>query len=125
MAEEKAPPTEEITENDKLMAALSYIIVAIVPLIILLSENLKDRPYQRYHAITSLALMVVFIIYEAVISLFYCGATVITGGILGLCLWIVFFVPFIPALYYAYLAYQGQYFDIPVVTDFIKNQGWV
>lgn len=125
MAEEKAPPTEEITENDKLMAALSYIIVVIVPLIILLSENLKDRPYQRYHAITSLALAVVYIIYEAVISLFYCGATVITGGILGLCLWIVFFLPFIPALYYAYLSYQGQYFEIPVLTDFIKNQGWV
>ena len=125
MAEEKVPPTEEITENDKLMAALSYIIVAIVPMIILLSENLKDRPYQRYHAITSLALTVVYIIYEAVISLFYCGATVITAGILGLCLWIVFFVPLIPSLYYAYLAYQGQYFDIPVLTDFIKNQGWV
>jgi len=124
MAEEKAPP-EEITENDKLMAAISYVFVVIVSLIILLSENLKDRPYQRYHAITSLALAVVYIIYEAVISLFYCGATVITGGILGLCLWIVFFVPFIPALYYAYLAYQGQYFEIPVLTDFIKNQGWV
>jgi len=125
MAEEKAPLAGEITQNDKLMAALSYIFVVIVSLIILLSENLKNRPYQRYHAITSLALAVVYLIYEVVISLFYCGATAITGGILGLCLWILYFVPLIPALYYAYLSYQGQYFDVPMVTDFIKKQGWL
>jgi len=28
-------------------------------------------------------------------------------------------------LYWAYQAYQGKMFDIPVVTNFIRNQGWV
>ena len=25
----------------------------------------------------------------------------------------------------AYLAYQGQYFEIPIITDFLRNQGWI
>jgi hypothetical protein len=28
-------------------------------------------------------------------------------------------------LYWGYLAYQGQLFEIPVVTKFIQNQGWI
>jgi uncharacterized membrane protein len=32
-------------------------------------------------------------------------------------LWLVF-------LYWAYQAYQGQMVNIPVVTNFIKGQGW-
>jgi len=27
-------------------------------------------------------------------------------------------------LYWAYKAYQGEYITIPVLTDFVKNQGW-
>lgn len=27
-------------------------------------------------------------------------------------------------LYLAYLSYQGEEVKVPVVTDFIKNQGW-
>jgi hypothetical protein len=28
-------------------------------------------------------------------------------------------------IYYAVLAYQGEYFDVPVVTAFCRNQGWL
>jgi uncharacterized membrane protein len=28
-------------------------------------------------------------------------------------------------LYYAYKAYQGEYFVIPMVTDFMKQQKWL
>jgi uncharacterized membrane protein len=34
---------------------------------------------------------------------------------------IIWFVMF----YWAYKAYQGVTFDIPVITNFIKGQGWV
>jgi hypothetical protein len=27
-------------------------------------------------------------------------------------------------LYLAYQAYQGQTINIPIITDFCKNQGW-
>jgi hypothetical protein len=29
------------------------------------------------------------------------------------------------SLWPAYKAYQGEYMEMPVVTDFIRNQGWV
>ena len=48
------------------------------------------------------------------------GFALVTIGFGGLCvpvLWLVF-------LYWAYQAYQGQSVNIPVVTNFIKQQGW-
>lgn len=120
MAEEKAPPTGEITENDKLMAAISYPI-PLLAIIILLVENMRSRAFQKYHAIQSLAanvaLWIIIIILSCILGLVtaFVGGC---GGFLPLLLWFI-------TLYWAYLSYQGQYFDIPVLTDFIKNQGWV
>ena len=111
---------EEITENDKVMAALSYPI-PIVGIIILLVEDMKARPFQRYHAVQSLAANVALWI---VIVLLACVLAAVTfflagcGGLLPFLLWLVTF-------YGAYLAYEGQYFEIPVITDFIRNQGWI
>jgi uncharacterized membrane protein len=119
MAEEKATTTE-ITENDKLMAAISYPI-PLLAIIILLVEDMKSRPFQKFHAVQSLAaniaLWAIIIILACILGLvtfFIAGC----GAFLPLLLWFI-------TLYWAYLSYQGQYFDIPVVTDFIKNQGWV
>ena len=124
MAEEpkvEEPVVEgEITENDKLMAAISYPI-PIVGIIILLSEDMKARPFQKYHAVQSLVANVVLWV---VIALLACVLGAITffvagcGGLLPLVLWLLTF-------YGGYLAYQGEYFEIPVLTDFMKTQGWV
>ena len=50
--------------DDRLIALLSYatqiIIPVIMPAIVLLSESSKKRPFQRYHAVQSLAFTVVF-----------------------------------------------------------------
>lgn len=119
MAEEKAPPGE-ITEKDKLMAAISYPI-PLLGIIILLVEDMKSRPFQKFHAVQSLAANVALWVIIVVLSCILGVLTVVLagcGGFLPLLLWLI-------TLYWAYLAYQGQYFDVPVVTDFIKNQGWV
>ncbi len=119
----------DITDNDKLIAALSYPIwiVALVPL---LTEG-KNRPFQKYHAVQSLVLNIVLWI---VITLLVCVLMVFSGVIaaatagLGVCAGFCGFCPlllWLITLYYAYLAYQGQYFEIPVLTDFIVKQGWV
>ena len=102
---------EEITENDKLMAGLAYPI-PIVGIIILLVEDMKARPFQRYHAVQSLAANVVLWVIIVLLA-FVLGA--VTFGCVGLepfLLWSV-------TAYGAYLAYQGQYFELPVITDFI------
>jgi len=120
-----SPPAGDITENDRLMALLAYIFGVIVPIIILVSEGMKNRPFQRYHAIQSLGLWVATLIYSVVACIVYFLLTTITFGILGLCLWIIFLLPLVPVILYGIKAYQGEWVVIPVVTDFVKGQGWV
>ncbi|MEW6231061.1 MAG: DUF4870 domain-containing protein [Chloroflexota bacterium] len=114
----------EITDQDKLMAALSYPIGFIVSLIILLTEG-KNRPFQKYHAVQSLifdiVLWVVIIVLSCVITPLLGAVTLGVGAFCGFCPFLLWFI----TLYYAYLAYQGQYFTIPVITDFMKSQKWV
>lgn len=51
--------------------------------------------------------------------------TAVTFGFGGL-LSCLFFVVLIPRIYYAYLAYsKPAEFEIPVVTKFMKQQGWL
>ncbi len=102
--------TPEITSDDKLWAALGYPI-PIIPIIVLLMEDKKNRPFIRYHAVQSLILNVALLILGIVMSV-----TVI----LAICtplLWLV-------TLWPAYEAYQGKYTELPVITNFMKNQGW-
>ncbi len=102
---------EEINSNDKLMAALSYPI-GIVAIIILLVEDMKARPFQKYHAVQALAVNVVMLVLSIVL-----GWTVVLACV-PLLLWLVTF-------YWAYKAYQGEYFEIPGLTPFLKGQGWM
>jgi uncharacterized membrane protein len=100
----------ETTSDDKLWAALGYPIV-LVAIIVLFMEEKKNRPFIKYHAVQSIAANVVFFIIS-----FILGITVV-GALCAPVLWLVFF-------YWAYQAYQGLMFEIPVVTNFIKGQGW-
>ncbi len=119
-------PAGDVTDNDKLMAALSYFLTPLPGIIILLVESMKSRPYQKYHALQSLGLFGGIIIFEVLACILYIACTALTAGIAGICLWVVFFLPYIPAIYYAYLAYaKPSYFDIPVVGPFMKQQGWL
>ena len=94
-----------VTDDDKLWAALSWVfwILAIVALVM---EDKKNRPFIRYHAWHSIIAGILFTIIASVTL--GCGTPV-----------------FIISLYFAYRAYQGEMFEIPVVTDFIKGQGWI
>jgi uncharacterized membrane protein len=106
-------PVLDVTSDDKLWAALSYVFAPIVGIIVLLMEEKKGRPFIKFHAVQSIAVSIVFWIVAAILA-------TITFGIGGICaplLWLVF-------LYWAYKAYQGEMFNIPVVTNFIKQQGW-
>lgn len=98
---------EEITDDDKLWALLCWIIGIIVPIIVLLMEDKKDRPFIKYHAVQSLAFGVVWLV-----------AGTITFGCVGV-------LGMIYAIYLAIQAYQGKWVTIPIITDFCKNQGWI
>lgn len=102
-------PTD-VTSDDKLWSALAYIFTPIIPIILLVLEDKKNRPFIRFHAFQSLVVGVALIILIPIIAVptFGCGSI----------LWLITF-------YWAYKAYQGETFDIPVVTQFIRGQGWV
>jgi len=102
--------TPEISSDDKLWAALSYIFSPLIPIILLLMQEKKERKFVRFHAVQSLAVGVLTWILITIIA----GP----GFCFGIFLWIFM-------LYLAYKAYQGEMFDLPVITNFIKNQGWV
>jgi uncharacterized membrane protein len=102
MTEEKM---DNITDDDKLWAALAYVFPLLVPIIILLMDDKKNREFIKAHNVQALAAGVVFWVFTTV--------TVGCGSIV----WLLF-------LYWGYQAFQGNYFEIPVITDFVKNQGW-
>ena len=102
----------EITDQDRLMAALTWIFSPL-GIVILLVEDMKNRPFQKYNAVNSLAFSVVFFVVISIISAVTCGF----GAILVVAGLIVF--------YWAYQAYQGVWVEVPYLTDFCRKQGWI
>ncbi len=96
---------QDVTSDDKLWAALAYVFSPLFPVIIFLMEDKKNRPFIRAHNAQALVLGIVYIILTSV-----------TVGCLGI-LWFVM-------LYWAYQAYQGKTVEVPVISNFVKSQGW-
>ena len=93
----------DVTSDDKLWAALAYVFSPIVPIILMLMADKKDRPFIRAHNAQALILGII---------------TVITSGFcVGILVWFY-------QLYLAYQAYQGQVVEVPVITNLCKGQGW-
>ncbi len=108
----QAPMSPDVTSDDKLWGLLEYLLTPIVPIIVLLMEDKKNRPFLRAHTAQALALgIVLWILNGILIPVFFigCVTTIITVGIV---------------IYYGLKAYRGETFSIPVLTDFVKKQGW-
>jgi hypothetical protein len=94
----------EVTEDDRLWAALSWIPVSplypLVALLMLLMEEKKTRPFIRHNATLALVTGAVLI----PVSVFTLGL-----GALG---YLVFF-------WWAYEAYQGKEVQVPVISDWL------
>lgn len=99
-----------ITNDDKLWALLTYVLTPLVPVIILLMEDKKNRPFIRAHNAQALVWGLFNVIIVSIPSFF--------------CLGLPTFVIWAVGVYWGIKAYQGEYVNIPVVTDFVKNQGW-
>lgn len=107
-AEKSTLGDAEVTSDDRLWAALSWIPISplwpIIAIILLLVEDKRERPFIKYHAILSLLTGVIGILLS-----FLCVGIIIL----------------LAMFYYAYKAYQGEVVRIPVLTEFAENQGWV
>jgi len=101
----------EITSDDKLWALLAYVLAPLVPVIILLMEDKKNRPYIKAHNAQALVMGIVVFVLAVLI-----GWTVFLTCVPFL-LWLVM-------VFWGVQAYQGKYVTIPVVSDWVKKQGW-
>jgi hypothetical protein len=120
----------EGTNDDRLLSMLAWLSMVIfqlpvVSIIQLLSENTKNRPFQRHHAITSLLFYVAGVVYEILAIVVYVFLTTVTLGCAGLCLWVILFLPHALALYYAFQAYSGKRVELPYLSEFGRRQGWL
>jgi uncharacterized membrane protein len=117
------PLNTEITSDDKLWAALGYPVF-IVALIMLFIEGKKERPFIKFHAVQALALNVVFWAVEIVLGILSAALAKVTFGIGGL-LSCISPLLWLSLLWPAVLAFQGKYFEIPIITKFLRDQHWL
>ena len=105
-------PTSDITDDDKLWAALS-IAIPLIAVIMLLVEDKKARPFIKYYAINGLVFGGVAWIISGILSPVFFIGCVLGLAVLGY------------SIYLAVKAYGGEFVEIPLVTDFCKKQGWI
>ncbi len=99
------PMNPEVTSDDKLWAALAYVFSPLIPIILYLMEDKKNRPFIRSHNAQALIAGIVIIIVSSITL--GCGSV----------LWFLM-------LWWAWKAYQGEQVEIPGISNFAKNQGW-
>jgi uncharacterized membrane protein len=119
-------PQQQFTlnDNDRVVAALGYVfwIVAVVMLIL---DDTKRKPLLRDHAVQGIGFAVVSIVYGFFATFIYICAVIISFGILAFFLWVIFLVPVLVGAYFGYLAYtRDGLVEIPLLTDFMAEQGW-
>jgi uncharacterized protein len=93
----------EITSDDKLWALLAYVLSPLVPIIILVMEDKKNRPFLKAHNAQALILGIIMVITST-----FC---------IGILVW--FYM-----IYLGIQAYNGKLVEVPVITNLCKNQGW-
>jgi uncharacterized membrane protein len=103
--------SEAISSDDKLWALLTYVFSPLVPIIILLLEDKKERPFIQAHNAQSLVMGIINVLLAILL-----GWTVFLSCI-PFIIWIVM-------VYWGFKAYQGEFVEIPVVSNFVRNQGW-
>ena len=101
-----------VTSDDKLWALLAYLFTPIIPIILLLIEDKKNRPFLKAHYPQALAFGIVAWLVSGLLT---------PVVFLGCIVWVVT-VAF--QITWGVKAYNGEYITIPFLTDFVKKQGW-
>ncbi len=90
-------------ENDKIIAAVSYIFAPIVSIVVLVTD-MKNKPFLKYHAYQSLVVGIALIVLYTILSITFVGLCAAPFLFIGQC-------------YFAYQAYSKGIFTIPLITD--------
>lgn len=95
--------SSEVTSDDKLWGLLTYVFSPLVPIILMLMEDKKNRPFIKAHNAQALILGII--------------AVITSGFCVGILVWLYM-------IYLGIQAYQGKIVEVPVITNFVKGQGW-
>ena len=104
-------PQIESTSDDRLWVLLGYIFTPIIPIVVLLMQDKKDRPFIKAHNMQALILGVVEWVINVALSF------VVIGCITSV-------ITIIVNIYLGIKANRGETFDIPVISNFVRQQGW-
>jgi len=117
-----------VSDNEKTLSGLAYVsqflLPAVMPVVLLLSEESKRSAFVRYHSLHSLALLAVAVVYELLAAI----ALLIIGAVFPCLLvfaWTLLFVPIVPFIYYGLKAFQGECPDVPFLTSFLQQNRWL
>ena len=108
---EQFNPSPEISDDDRLWAMLSYILSPIVPIILLLIPEKRERPFLKAHLAQSLIFGVAVYLISALFGFIILGTIIRIAG-------------FVFEIIWGLAANRGEYVTIPVITDLCKKQGW-
>jgi uncharacterized membrane protein len=102
----------EVSGSDKQWALCAYLFTPLLPAIMLFLEDVKKRPFIRAHLVQSLVLGVLGFVVNSLLM----------AVLIGCCItWPLYLVLL---TYYGVQASRGEYIRIPVISDWVKSQGW-
>ena len=104
-------PTD-VTSDDRLWTLLGYIFAPIIPIVVLFMEDKKNRPFIKAHNAQALALGVVEWVINVLLSFIVIGC-------------VTSVLTIILNIYLGIKANRGEVFEIPVITNFVRKQGWM
>lgn len=107
---ENMDPGLGASDDDRLWGLLTYALSPLVPIIIMLMEDKKNRPFLRAHNAQALVWGLLNLVVSVLIGWLTCG-------IVNLAMWVI-------AVYWGYQAYQGKMVEIPVISKLVRDQGW-
>ncbi len=107
---DKSMTASDATKDDQLWALLAYILTPIVPIILMVMEDKKNRPFLRAHTAQALVLGIIQVVLW--ITFFTCVSLILALAL------------FVAQVYWGFQAYGGKHVTIPVITDLVKKQGW-
>jgi len=99
------------SDTSKLLAALGYIF-GVVAIIAILIDPYKDEKFVKFHAMQAIGLWVAAIVLQVA------SIVPVVGWIISLIGGLAIFVY---AIILAIKAFQGEYYEMPVVYGFIKG----
>ncbi len=101
----------ESTQDDRLWATLSYIFSPLVPIVLLLLEKKRSRPFIKAHLAQALLFGTLVWVVIAILPR-------------GLIERIVGLAAFVLVIIWAVAASRGERVKIPFITDFLQKMKW-